>query len=147
MAKSKQTVSGDKKTPRAKGVSAQARRKSEARDMPKEQAGTASSKTSLPRYDRGKTSLLAGESKHKKTFVGHVVSDKMTNTVVVALTRKVAHPVYKKLIRKTKKLKADTNNMEVKVGDTVQIEETRKISKDKYFKIIKKFEERGKGKA
>ena len=74
----------------------------------------------------------------KKTLVGQVISDKMQKTVVVMIVRKVQHPIYKKIIKKTKKLKADTNNMDVKVGDTVKIEETRPLSKDKFFKVIEK---------
>lgn len=74
----------------------------------------------------------------KKTFIGKVVSDKMQKTVVVEVERKVAHPVYKKLMRKTKKIKADTNLMALKVGDMVKIQETKPISRDKHFKIIEK---------
>lgn len=78
------------------------------------------------------------ENKNKRTIVGAVVSDKMQKTVVVAIERKVAHPVYGKLIRVTKKIKADTNGMDIKVGDVVTIEETKPISKDKNFIVIKK---------
>lgn len=72
----------------------------------------------------------------KKTFVGTVVSDKMQKTVVVSIQRRVAHPVYGKLIKITKRFKADTNGMEVKVGQTIRMEETRPISKGKFFKVI-----------
>ena len=74
----------------------------------------------------------------KKTFVGTVVSNKMINTVVVEITRSIPHPMYGKQIKKTNKLKADTNSMEVSVGDTVKIEETRPISKEKNFKVVEK---------
>ena len=74
----------------------------------------------------------------KKILKGTVVSAKMTNTVVVAIERKVAHKLYGKLLRVTKRLKADTNGMEVKLGDLVTIEQTRPMSKDKNFKVIKK---------
>ncbi len=76
----------------------------------------------------------------KKILVGTVLSDKMTNTVVVSVERKERHPVYNKLIKITKKYKADTNGMQVAVGDVVHIEETRPLSKDKHFKVIKKVE-------
>ncbi|MDO8269784.1 MAG: 30S ribosomal protein S17 [Candidatus Levybacteria bacterium] len=81
-------------------------------------------------------------AKKNKTLKGTVVSTKMQNTVVVAIERKVAHKLYRKLIKVTKKIKADTNNMEVKEGDIVIIEQTRPISKDKNFKVIKKEEAR-----
>jgi small subunit ribosomal protein S17 len=79
-------------------------------------------------------------AKINKTLSGTVVSAKMKNTVVVAIERKVAHKLYRKLIRVTKRIKADTNNMEVKEGDVVVIEQTRPISKSKNFKVIKKEE-------
>lgn len=80
--------------------------------------------------------------KYKKTFSGTVVSSKMQNTVVVAIQRKVAHKLYRKLIKVTKRIKADTNNIDVKDGDVVVIEQTRPISKNKNFKVIKKEEAR-----
>lgn len=76
----------------------------------------------------------------KKTIKGTIVSNKMQNTVVVAVERKVAHKLYGKLIKVTKKIKADTNGMELKEGDVVVIEATRPISKDKSFRVIKKEE-------
>lgn len=72
----------------------------------------------------------------KKRFTGKVVSDKMNKTVVVAFTRKVPHPMYGKLLKKTTRLKADTNGMTVTVGNTVVIEETRPMAKGKFFKVI-----------
>lgn len=74
----------------------------------------------------------------KKTFIGNVVSNKMINTVVVEITRSIPHPMYGKLIKKTNKLKADTNGMEIAVGQTVKIEETKPMSKDKHFKVVEK---------
>lgn len=76
----------------------------------------------------------------KKTLVGIIVSDKMTNTVVVEITRKVRHPKYLKMVTVTKKFKADTNGNTFGVGDMVKIEETRPMSHDKYFKVIEKIE-------
>lgn len=74
----------------------------------------------------------------KKTFIGNVVSNKMINTIVVEITRSIPHPMYGKLIKKTNKLKADTNGMEIAVGQTVKIEETKPMSKDKHFKVVEK---------
>lgn len=75
-------------------------------------------------------------SRSSKVFTGTVVSDKMQKTVVVEITRKVQHPVYKKIIKKSRKLKADANGMEVKAGDVVKLEETRPVSRDKNFKVV-----------
>lgn len=72
----------------------------------------------------------------KKTFVGKIVSNKMTNTVIVTIDRKVPHPRYGKLITKTKRLMADTNGMEVAVGEMVVIEEIKPMSKNKNFKVV-----------
>ena len=72
----------------------------------------------------------------KKTFIGKVVSDKMTKTVVVAIERMVRHPVYQKTLKKTGKIKADIASFELKVGQYVKIEQTRPISRDKSFKVI-----------
>lgn len=72
----------------------------------------------------------------KKVFIGKVVSDKMTKTVVVAIERLVKHPVYKKTLRRTGKIKADTNGMEPKAGQFVKIEQTRPVSRDKSFKVV-----------
>jgi len=76
----------------------------------------------------------------KKTLVGIIVSDKMTNTIVVEVTRRVRHPKYLKMVTVTKKFKADTNGNTFGVGDMVKIEETRPMSHDKYFKVIEKIE-------
>lgn len=73
-----------------------------------------------------------------QTMSGVVVSTKMQNTVVVAIERKVAHKLYGKLIRVTKKIKADTNGMEINEGDVVTIAQTKPISRDKNFKVVGK---------
>lgn len=80
------------------------------------------------------------EKNTRKTLKGKVVSTKMQKTVVVAIERKVAHKLYGKLLTVTKRLKADSNGMELKDGDVVVIEQTRPVSKDKNFKVIKKEE-------
>lgn len=73
-----------------------------------------------------------------KLITGKVVSTKMQKTVIVAIERKVPHKLYGKLIKVTKRLKADSNGMEINEGDTVVIEMTKPISRDKNFKVIKK---------
>jgi small subunit ribosomal protein S17 len=78
----------------------------------------------------------------KKTFVGKVVSDKMTKTVVVSIERLIRHPVYKKTMKRTGKIKADTNGINASVGQFVKIEQTRPISRDKSFKVIEIIEEK-----
>ncbi len=77
----------------------------------------------------------------KKVFTGTVVSDKMMKTVVVNVVRQVVHPLYKKRMKLSKKYSADTNGLDLMVGDLVKIEETRPISKTKYFKVIEKIGE------
>ncbi len=71
----------------------------------------------------------------RKERIGIVVSDKMDKTVVVAVTDKRKHPVYKKTITRTKKFKAHDENNECGVGDKVLIVETRKLSKDKNWRV------------
>jgi small subunit ribosomal protein S17 len=67
---------------------------------------------------------------------GIVVSVKMQNTVVVEITRRTPHPLYKKLIKRSKKFLADTNGAEVSIGQKVKIIETKPMSKNKYFKVM-----------
>ncbi len=73
----------------------------------------------------------------RKTFTGKVVSDKMKDTIVVAITRYEKHPKYGKYINKTKKFKAHDAGNTKKIGEVVTIEECRPISKDKSFVVIK----------
>ena len=72
----------------------------------------------------------------RKTRVGLVVSDKMEKTVVVAIERRMAHPVYGKMMTRTNKLKAHDEENSAKVGDTVRIVETRPLSKDKRWRVV-----------
>ena len=72
----------------------------------------------------------------RKTRVGKVVSDKMDKTVVVIVEDRVAHPVYKKIIKKTYRLKAHDEMNECGVGDTVKVMETRPLSKDKRWRVV-----------
>lgn len=72
----------------------------------------------------------------RKQLIGKVVSDKMLKTVVVLLERRVRHPMYRKIITITKKIKADIGALEPKTGQTVKIEQIRPMSRDKQFKVI-----------
>ena len=72
----------------------------------------------------------------RKTRTGTVVSDKMDKTVVVAITRRVPHPVYGKMVTRTKRLKAHDQENSAKTGDTVRIMETRPLSKDKRWRVV-----------
>lgn len=69
---------------------------------------------------------------------GVVVSaGKMDKTIVVSVTSRVNHPIYKKVVHKSKKFKVHDENNECGIGDTVQIMETRPLSKDKYYRLVK----------
>lgn len=70
-----------------------------------------------------------------KTLTGIVVSTKMNNSVIVEVTTQKPHPMYRKLLKKTKRFKADLNGKSVAVGDTVKITETRPISANKFFLV------------
>ena len=72
----------------------------------------------------------------RKTRVGKVVSDKMDKTIVVAVEDSVAHPLYKKIIKRTFKLKAHDEQNECRIGDKVKVMETRPISKDKRWRLV-----------
>ena len=72
----------------------------------------------------------------RKTRVGKVVSDKMDKTIVVAIQDNVRHPLYKKIVKKTYKLKAHDENNECGIGDTVRVMETRPLSKDKRWRLV-----------
>ncbi len=78
---------------------------------------------------------MSVEKGRRKTRVGRVVSDKMDKTVVVAIEKKVMHPIYKKYIRRRKKFKAHDEHNECRVGDEVLIEETRPLSKHKRWRV------------
>jgi small subunit ribosomal protein S17 len=76
-----------------------------------------------------------------KTFTGTVVSTKMKDTVIVEVYRKKPHPMYGKLLKRSKKFKVALNNHTVSEGDSVIIEETRPVAKGKYFQIIEVLQE------
>ena len=72
----------------------------------------------------------------RKTRVGKVISDKMDKTIVVAIEGHVQHPLYKKIVKNTYKLKAHDENNECRIGDTVRVMETRPLSKDKRWRLV-----------
>jgi small subunit ribosomal protein S17 len=72
----------------------------------------------------------------RKTRVGRVVSDKMQKTIVVSIERRVAHPVYGKMITRSKNIKAHDEENTAKAGDLVRIAETRPLSKDKRWRLV-----------
>ena len=72
----------------------------------------------------------------RKTRVGKVVSDKMDKTIVVAIEDNVKHPLYKKIVKRTYKLKAHDENNECNIGDRVKVMETRPLSKDKRRRLV-----------
>ena len=72
----------------------------------------------------------------RKTRVGMVVSDKMDKTVVVAIIDNVKHPLYKKIVKRTVRLKAHDEKNECRVGDRVEVMETRPLSKDKRWRVF-----------
>ena len=73
----------------------------------------------------------------RKTRIGQVVSDKMDKTIVVAIEDSVRHPLYKKTMKRTYKLKAQDENNECGIGDTVEVMETRPLSKDKRWRLVR----------
>ena len=72
----------------------------------------------------------------RKTRTGKVVSNKMQKTIVVAVEDHVKHPLYKKIVKRTYKLKAHDENNEANIGDTVKVMETRPLSKDKRWRLV-----------
>jgi small subunit ribosomal protein S17 len=82
------------------------------------------------------TNQAATERNARKSRTGIVVSDKMEKTCVVAIERRVPHPVYGKMVTRTRRLKAHDEENSAKVGDTVRIVETRPLSKDKRWRVV-----------
>ena len=72
----------------------------------------------------------------RKTMVGKVVSNKMDKTIVVAVVDSVKHPLLKKIMKRTYKLKAHDENNECNIGDLVEVMETRPISKEKRWRLV-----------
>lgn len=80
--------------------------------------------------------MSEARSSSRKTRVGRVVSDKMDKTVVVAIENRVAHPLYKKIVSRTYKLKAHDEENQCGTGDKVKVMETRPLSKDKRWRVV-----------
>ena len=76
----------------------------------------------------------------RKTRVGKVISNKMDKTIGVAIEDHVKHPLYKKIVKKTYKLKAHDENNECNIGDKVKVMETRPLSKDKRWRLVEVME-------
>ncbi len=76
------------------------------------------------------------ERAFRKSRIGLVVSDKMDKTIVVAIEDRIQHPLYKKIIKKTYRLKAHDENNEAGIGDKVRVMETRPLSKDKRWRLV-----------
>lgn len=72
----------------------------------------------------------------RKTLTGVVVSDKMDKTIVVAVEQQYQHKLYKKIVRRTYKLKAHDEKNEAQIGDTVKVMETRPLSKEKRWRLV-----------
>ena len=80
------------------------------------------------------------EEKSKRTLIGRVVSDKMDKTVTVLVERRVKHPMYDKIIVRSKKYHAHNDGNQAKAGDLVEIQEARPVSKTKSWAVIKLLE-------
>jgi small subunit ribosomal protein S17 len=78
----------------------------------------------------------AEKKKNKRERIGKVVSNKMQKSIVVAIERRVQHPIYKKYFRKTTKIMAHDEMNEARIGDVVRIAETRPLSKRKAWKLV-----------
>ena len=72
----------------------------------------------------------------RKQMVGTVVSDKMTNTLVVRVIRLVRHPIYQRVTKRAKRFQVHNPGVKTQIGDEVRIEETRPISKNKCWRIV-----------
>ena len=77
-----------------------------------------------------------GDQVSKKTMTGVVVSNKMDKTVVVKVERRFAHPVFKKVVKTTKKYKVHDEKNECVEGDFIRIQETRPLSKEKRWRLM-----------
>ncbi len=73
---------------------------------------------------------------NRKQLIGKVVSNKMDKTIVVEIENLVMHPLYKKSVRRTKKIKGHDEKNECSIGDVVRVEETRPLSKEKRYRLL-----------
>ena len=79
---------------------------------------------------------MAEKTVNKKIYTGEVVSDKMDKTIVVVVTQRKLHKLYKKYVVRSKKIKVHDEKNEANIGDTVQVIETRPVSKDKCWRLV-----------
>ncbi len=75
-------------------------------------------------------------ARNRKQLIGKVVSNKMNKSIVIEIENLVMHSLYKKSVRRTKKIKSHDEKNECSVGDIVKVEETRPLSKDKRYRLI-----------
>ncbi|MCL2627753.1 MAG: 30S ribosomal protein S17 [Oscillospiraceae bacterium] len=80
--------------------------------------------------------MSEARTSNRKTRTGKVVSDKMDKTIVVAVETRVPHKLYKKIVKKTYKLKAHDEENSCSIGDIVRVMETRPLSKDKRWRLV-----------
>lgn len=78
----------------------------------------------------------APKTTRKTEFVGIVTSDKMQKTIVVEITTRKLHPLYKKYVKRSKRVKAHDENNEAHIGDTVRVIESKPISRDKRWRLV-----------
>ncbi len=76
------------------------------------------------------------ERNSRRTTIGRVVSDKMDKTIVVLIEDSVKHPLYGKVVKRSRRLKAHDENNEAHIGDRVKVMETRPLSKDKRYRLV-----------
>ena len=82
------------------------------------------------------------ETKTARTLTGRVVSNKMDKTITVVVERQMAHPLYKKIVRRRTKLHAHDEQNECEIGDRVRIMETRPLSRNKTWRLVQVIEKR-----
>ena len=97
----------------------------------------ATTKTATVKAPKAKVTKQEVTRNRRKVLRGVVVSNKMDKTGVVEITRKVPHPLYKKVVTRTTRFKFHDENNECSIGDTVEVMETRPLSKDKYFRLVR----------
>ncbi len=84
--------------------------------------------------------MLEKEKDSRRSYIGSVISDKMQKTVVVEVTRKIQHPVYKRVVKRVTKFKAHDEKSECHVGDRVLVIESRPLSKEKHWRVVQVIE-------
>ncbi len=100
----------------------------------------ATTKTATVKAPKAKVTKQEDARNRRKVLRGVVVSNKMEKTGVVEITRKVPHPLYKKVVTKTTRFKFHDEKNECSIGDTIEVMETRPLSKDKYFRLVRVIE-------